>query len=143
METFCIRVGSELTRTIHPGTPAESATASSCTSTVHTCMLSIFIHTHQFCPTFGFNQTRGRNRQRVFLAVCQDCLHQCFKLAPKMNTQMAAVCHQSSSQPPRYVRMAARCDSKHCRAEPHVARSKVIQNNHIPSVHYTLPWKVE
>lgn len=74
-------------------------------------------------------------------AVCQGCLHQYFKLAPKTNTQMAAANHQSSSQPPG-IRGWRLCVVPST-VEQHEARSKVIQNNHIPSVHYTLPWKLE
>lgn len=73
--------------------------------------------------------------------VCQSCLHGYFKLAPEMNTQTATVYHQSSSQPP------GMCGWWLCvipyTVEQHAARSKVTQNNHIASVHYTLPWKLE
>lgn len=109
------------------------------------CTTSIFLHKILICfvPCSSFNT----NQASLLPAVCQECLHHFlgfflfFKLTPKMNTEVAAVRHQSLSRPtgvcgwqlsviPYTVRL-------------HVARSKVIQNNHIPSVHYTLPWKLE
>lgn len=59
-----------------------------------------------------------------------------------MNTQMAVVDHQSSPPTPLGVCGWRLCVVPHT-GEQRVARSKVIQNNHIPSVHYTLPWILE
>lgn len=65
------------------------------------------------------NQVRGKRKRCLRVrrpAACQSCLRQYFKVAPKMNTQIAAVYHQSSARHPPYVCMAALCDSIHCGA---------------------------
>lgn len=66
----------------------------------------IFMHTIliSFAPCSGINANQAEGRKICLCmhlpAVCRSCFNRYFKLALKMNTQMAVVYHQSSSQPP-------------------------------------------
>lgn len=73
---------------------------------VHTdCTASIFIHMKliSFVPCSGLNANQDRKRKRCLCMrrlSAMGCLHHYFKHVPKMNTQTAALHHQSFSQPP-------------------------------------------
>lgn len=80
-------------------------------------------------------------------AIWQSYLQHYAKLTPQTNTQMAAFYFSSPPPPPLHTLPPPACvDGSSVipfAAEQHVSHSKVTQSTHFPTVHYTLPWKLE
>lgn len=115
------------------------------------CTASIFIHTKLVSRTFilclahALMLVKTENEKRCLcmrLQCVTGCFYHYFKYVPKMNTHKWW--HSTINHPPNPPAMWGWWLSVvPYTMEQHVAHRKVIQNNHIPLVHYMLPWKLD